>query len=145
MSISYEEIISKIRESILKGEQVNSNVLHDLERIIEKNLKISNYATDELHKELLEKELKLLYLLRDLIMKYNNSFQVEKGESRKSTFKFKDIIRYLGIVIEEVPKFRGIDGNLYGPYKPGDIILINEEDYKFLKDNKYVREVKFEA
>jgi len=119
-----------------------------------KYLKINKELTDaekrELHKHLLEEERKLLENLREKIRNYNLNIRIVTGRGvntliLKETSSMKSKRVFVGLVVKDIPyKFRGADGRLYGPYKAGDIILINMDDYKLLRDTGYIREVTLE-
>ena len=119
-----------------------------------KYLKINKELIDtekrELHKHLLGEERKLLEDLREKIRNYNLNIKIVTGRGvniliPKETKPIKRKKAFVGLVVKDIPyKFRGADGRLYGPYKAGDIILINMDDYKLLRDTGYIREVTLE-
>jgi len=50
----------------------------------------------------------------------------------------------LGIVRREIPPFVGSDGKEYGPFSPGDIIMINKKDFNKLKKKGMVEDIKID-
>ncbi|RLG62134.1 hypothetical protein DRN87_00560 [Candidatus Geothermarchaeota archaeon] len=86
----------------------------------------------------LNKVIKII-LVEDEVVSGKNSVTINNLYNSRNKSKIKETYK-IGVALQEIPKFRGSDRKLYGPFKPGDIILINEKDFNKLKDKKMVEE-----
>ena len=53
----------------------------------------------------------------------------------------KERKRIIAVALRDIPAFVGVSGFEYGPFKPGDVIKINEEDLKMLIKRGFVKVV----
>ena len=62
---------------------------------------------------------------KSFIERIREIFTTEKKEKKIGKHTF-------AVVIKEIPQFVGVSGKEYGPFKPGDIIKIDERDLEIL-------------
>jgi len=131
-------------------------------RIIDENRKLQEREETKLGKEALKREeeileeaVKALKAIRTEKIFYMALEGVESGnllgeekELYKSLTDFfkrveehKKVEKRLIMVLAKIPAFVGVDGVEYGPFEPGDIALIHEEDFQTLKREGLVKEV----
>ncbi len=147
MQEEYKKLIDIIKEKLAAGEIIEE--IRKLEEILKDITEKKHETKEELHKKLISKEYELIKQLYESIHKYNIRVSSERGIYSEEALKYVKLPReekypshyYVGLVMKEIPKFKGVNGKVYGPYKPGDIILINEEDYKLLKERHFIKEV----
>ena len=146
MQEDYKKVIERIKESVIAGKPITETQM--LETMIGLATKKLSNTKEELQREIIQREIRLLRLLLEYAQKYNiyiyskkegisDAIRLISAETERHRLKPHPV----GLVLKDVPKFKGVDGAVYGPYKPGDVILINEDDYKLLKEGKYIREV----
>lgn len=145
----FKDILEMIKEKLLSRETIEK--IDVIKEKIDESTKIKEKIKDHIHKKLVTYEVDLLNKLYNLLKKYNiyissktKEIQVRYILEAEREQKLQIKHHYVGLVINEIPKFKGADGRIYGPYKPGDIILINKEDYNLLKERGYVKEVRLE-
>ncbi len=158
---SIEELIDAIKRVMIgEGEDVNLQDVEDfLVNMIEKNRQLMEGSRDPFIREYLryEKEAleKLLLSWRRyvvfLLVKKENKIRLSSGERIERILKVMNSYLQvdgktgiLGIVKKEIPPFRGSDGVEYGPFSPGDIVLINRRDYNRLVERGLIDEVVFD-
>ena len=159
---SIDELIEAIKRVMLgEGEDVNLQEIEDfLVEMLERNRKLLEDSRDPFVKEYLGYEKDALerlllswrrYVLSILVKRENHKVSLSTGEKierilkiMNSYFQIDGKIGILGIVRKEIPPFRGSDGIEYGPFSPGDIILINKKDYTHLVERGLIDEVTFD-
>jgi len=143
-SSEFKNIIDDILTRILENNNLSyfENILNTLQKYLAINSeKIKEKEEDEIIKY--EKRtindlyniIKMYISNRNLKLGLNNLNNIETNKIMEITEK-----KYVGIVLRDIPKFRGSDKRLYGPFKRGDIILINNKDYNRLKSKKLIKE-----
>jgi|Deesub1362B_J571_1020462.scaffolds.fasta_scaffold00004_49 hypothetical protein len=151
------EEFKKTLDDIKRGIQLNSEIrAATIDNTISLLREMEKTVKEELAVSLIKEELRILKELYGLIKTYNIEVKILKGIQEGFT---KDMLSELigdihvetslkeievGLVEKDIPKFRGIDGINYGPYKRGDIILINKSDYILLKEKGFIKEVYIE-
>ena len=158
---SIDELIDAIKRVMIgEGEDVNLQDVEDfLVNLIEINRELIGKNKDPFVNEYLryEKEAleKLLLTWRRyviaLLIKKENKVRLSSGERIEKVLKIMNSYLQvdgktgiLGIVKKEIPPFRGSDGVEYGPFSPGDIVLINRRDYTRLVERGLIDEVVFD-
>ena len=147
-SSEFKNIIDDILTRILENNNLSyfENILNTLQKYLAINSeKIKEKEEDEIIKY--EKRtindlyniIKMYISNRNLKLGLNNLNNIETNKIMEITEK-----KYVGIVLRDIPKFRGSDKRLYGPFKRGDIILINNKDYNRLKSKKLIKEEEFQ-
>jgi len=147
-SSEFKNIIDDILTRILENNNLSyfENILNTLQKYLAINSeKIKEKEDDEIIKY--EKRtindlyniIKMYISNRNLKLGLNNLNNIETNKIMEITEK-----KYVGIVLRDIPKFRGSDKRLYGPFKRGDIILINNKDYNRLKSKKLIKEEEFQ-
>jgi|GEM_PF-4186762 hypothetical protein len=156
-----DELIDAIKRVMIgEGEDINlQDVENFLVDLIERNRELTEKNRDPFVSEYLryEKEAleKLLLTWRRYVMalliKKENKVRLSSGERIEKVLKVMNSYLQvdgktgiLGIVKKEVPPFRGSDGVEYGPFSPGDIVLINRRDYTRLVERGLIDEVVFD-
>jgi len=137
----FSRFVEELRERMLRGEPVDTSIIDELVR---ENRRLYRQAVDEVHRALLDEEHRLLLELKRSLEAYNASLAPAAEGRERQPRRSEAAETTLAVVVREVPKFYGADGRLYGPYKPGDIILINKADHRLLRDRGYVREVRLD-
>ncbi|MFQ5951463.1 MAG: hypothetical protein ACE5KH_05205, partial [Candidatus Geothermarchaeales archaeon] len=51
----------------------------------------------------------------------------------------------LATILGNIPAFVGIDGREYGPFRPGDLATLEEQDYEALRKEGLVKETEVEV
>mgnify|MGYP000132517219 CR=1 FL=1 len=69
------------------------------------------------------------------VKKIHEIFTAKKEEEKIGKYVF-------AVVLKEIPQFVGVSGKEYGPFKPGDIIKIDEKDLEILIRKGLVKVVK---
>ena len=77
---------------------------------------------------------------KKLLHKTNKSLK-QATQLRRENEKREPLIKTLILFNKETPKFMGVDGRVYGPFKPGDIAYIPNGNATPLKNKGYVEEV----
>lgn len=162
-----KEILSFLRREIEEDfpSQGFEEVSEIIDRLIDETQKRIPSATNSLAKKLLEREKELLEEIRVILhlirlRKLMDNLmdeqaierlsprertvarhirallleREEKGEEGPSGFR-------LALVLKEIPSFVGVTGEQYGPFKPGDLIRIKEEDLRILISRGLVKVV----
>ncbi len=142
-----------LRELYLKlSDEDYKYVLKEFERSVENTLnalegeylverKVDRQRILAREKEILRELNKVIkiILVEDEVISDKNNTAINNLCNSRNKSRIKEMYK-IGIALQEIPKFRGSDRKLYGPFKPGDIILINEKDFNKLKDKKMVDE-----
>jgi len=142
-SREFRRIVDDILKQVIEAN--NIGVL----RTLEKNLKeYLSYITEKIQeeentesREILLSEKKEISELHYIIKTYLKEHDLRSG--RQSIEEKEEPIHtslYIGIVRRPIPKFRGSDNKIYGPFKVGDIILIGEKDFNKLRDRGLITE-----
>jgi hypothetical protein len=131
--ISEENYVSYLQE-----------VLNFLKRYANYSEEKAGEVKDDEKREIINVEKKELKELYNLVKIYLAEHDLRLG---KNSLKEGEEIRgnlYVGVVKKKIPKFRGGDHKIYGPFKSGDIILISEKDFNKLRDRGLIFEREME-
>ena len=163
-----DDIVERLMEALhreleeKKLQKWDKELHQEILRIIEENRELQEKEKTELGRAALKREQEIL----EGIVKALRAIRAEKilhrvlegveaenlleGEEdlyrSLATFfqrleEHKKVEKSLIMVLEKIPAFMGVDGQEYGPFEPGDIALIHEEDFQTLKKEGLVREV----
>jgi len=148
-SSEFRKIIDDILIRILESNNLSyfENILNTLH----KYLAVNNEKIKEKEKdEIIKHERKTLNNLYNIIKMYISNRNLRLGLNNLNNIETNKVMeitekKYVAIVLRDIPKFRGSDKRLYGPFKRGDIILINNKDYNRLKSKKLIKEEEFQV
>jgi DNA replication initiation complex subunit (GINS family) len=163
-----DDAVEMLREALSKELEVKkpqrwNEVLHrEILEIIDKNRKLQEKEGTEMEREALKREQGVLEealraleafraekILRMVLegVEAEGLLEKEKNLYRslatflRSIEEHKKVEKRLIMVSAKIPAFVGVDGLEYGPFEPGDIVLIHEEDFQTLKKEGLVKEV----
>ncbi|BBL45618.1 DNA replication factor GINS [Nanobdella aerobiophila] len=139
-----ESTINKIQDSI--SDLINIRI----KKIINMTLLEVKEDLSAIDQENLQEEEKMFYsILKNLILSYkiNVENQILNGEEIKTEDFYKYINIYsvnlenkiekdILIINKDLPKIVGTNGRIYGPFKVGDIIILDKEMAKKLENTK---------
>jgi len=141
-SREFKRVIEELTNIIIE-----ENYIKYLREVVDFLKRYADYAEEKVNeigneeeREIINVEKKELTELYNLIKIYLAEYDLRLG---KNNFDEKDEIHgrmYIGVVKKRIPKFRGADHKIYGPFKPGDIILISEKDFNKLRDRGLIFE-----
>jgi len=160
------DILEFLREEIERDELVENfeSIRKKVNELINEVTRREGEAKDSVTKKLLAREkeilletIKLIQLIRfkkilelysegkeirglsddekSFVEKIHEIFTTKKEEEGTGGYVF-------AVVLKEIPQFVGVSGKEYGPFKPGDIIKIDEKDLEILIRKGLVKVVK---
>jgi hypothetical protein len=155
------ELIRDLKRVLTEEEEIDLSKIDEyILRLIDKNRNLYKESRDPYVREYLDSEYSVLI---ELLLSWRRYivYKFLKGEENRLKITFdsniekiinlvneflrvRDKENILGIVKKEIPPFVGSDGREYGPFIPGDIILINRKDFGKLKKRGLVEDIKID-
>jgi len=141
-SREFKRIVEELTNIIAEENYVSylREVLNFLRRYADYAEEKAGDIKDDEKREIINVEKKELKELYNLIKIYLAEYDLRLG---KNSLDEREEIHgniYVGVVRKKIPKFRGTDHKIYGPFKSGDIILISEKDFNKLRDRGLIFE-----
>jgi len=160
------DILEFLREEIEREEltenfeSIKQKVNELINEVIRREEETKDSVTKKLlarEKEILLETIKLIQLIRfkKILELYSEGREIRGLSDDEKSFieKVREIFatrrerekigKYVfAVVLKEIPQFVGVSGKEYGPFKPGDIIKIDEKDLEILIRKGLVKVVK---
>ncbi|NIM46367.1 MAG: hypothetical protein GTO54_12240 [Nitrososphaeria archaeon] len=132
----------------------------EVEKLLRKGEEILRKEPSDVRKGAIEKEKEIL----GLVLKSIENLRLEKvfrdffRDERSENMLPREVRIYealavhleekvkekLIVALKRIPAFVGVDGKEYGPFEPGDVALIHEEDFKTLSKEGLIKQVEVE-
>ncbi len=159
-----DKLLEFLREELESKElkKMEADIEEEVAKLIERNMELKREAASDYVREALQKEEEVLTeavrvigflraekILRDVYegRKSENMSEREEGlyEALVSSLRWMEepkrrAVRKIIIVRGRIPAFIGTDGREHGPFEPGDVASIHEDDYETLRKEGLVEE-----
>jgi len=160
------DILEFLREEIEREELIENfeSIKQKVNELVNEVIRREEEAKDPVTKKLLAREkeilletIKLIQLIRfkKILELYSEEKEIRGLSDDEKSFveKIREIFAtrkereeiggyVFAVVLKEIPQFVGVSGKEYGPFKPGDIIKIDEKDLEILIRKGLVKVVK---